>query len=251
MNYQTIRVHCQEPVCFIQLHRPDKNNTINGVLIEECRSVLTACEEACKVVVLEGLKDSFCLGADLTEVSASAEGHEQDPQGLYELWRQLALGSYVSVAHVRGRVSAGGMGFVSAADIVIADDTARFGLSELLFGLCPACVWPFLVRRVGFQRAQYLALSTRSISAEQGLVWGLVDIHERQEGQALQREITRLKCLPKDAIRRYKRYMGEVDDLITRIKPIALRTSQAAFLDPDNVFRIRRYVEKGLYPWEA
>nr|WP_269820011.1 enoyl-CoA hydratase-related protein [Bacillus velezensis] len=42
-----------------------------------------------------------------------------------------------------GVANAGGIGFVAASDIVIADDTAVFSLSELLFGLFPAMVLPF------------------------------------------------------------------------------------------------------------
>lgn len=251
VNYKTIRVRLQEPTCFIQLYRPDGNNSINETMIAECREVLRLCEKAVTIVVIEGLPQSFCLGADLRDVQpVSSQSGGQDPQYLYELWQALALGPFVSVAYVRGRVSAGGVGFVAASDIVLADGTAVFALSELLFGLCPACVWPFLVRRVGFQRAQYLALTTQSISAEQAQNWGLVDMYDPQADRVLQRHLVRLKCLSKAAIRRYKEYVADVDDLIGRMKSNALRVSRGAFSDADNVRGIRRYVDKGLYPWE-
>jgi len=62
------------------------------------------------------------------------------------LWLRLATVRTVTISHVRGKANAGGIGFVAASDIVLADETAQFSLSELLFGLYPACVLPFLIR---------------------------------------------------------------------------------------------------------
>jgi polyketide biosynthesis enoyl-CoA hydratase PksH len=82
------------------------------------------------------------------------------------------------MSHVRGTSNAGGTGFVAASDIVIADNTAQFSLSELLFGLYPACVLPFLTKRIGFRKAHYLTLMTNPISVQQANAWNLVDAYE-------------------------------------------------------------------------
>ena len=71
MSYQTIRVRFEEPICFLQFYRPEANNTINDLLIEECRLVLEACEDSITVVILEGLPDVFCFGADFQGIHAS------------------------------------------------------------------------------------------------------------------------------------------------------------------------------------
>ncbi|WP_455072786.1 enoyl-CoA hydratase/isomerase [Paenibacillus caseinilyticus] len=252
-DYETIQVRLQDGVCFLGLHRPEANNTINDRLIEECGHVLSLCEEQATVVVLEGLPDVFCSGADFGGIHAKlADGVpiENRPEPLYDLWLKLATGPFVTVAHVRGKVNAGGVGFAAACDLVLADDKAEFGLSELLFGLFPACVLPFLIRRTGFQKAHYLALMTRPVPVEEARAVGLVDAYDRQSEALLRRHLLRLKKLNKTAVSRYKRYMGELNGALHTAKPLALAANEEVFSDPQNLEKIYRFVEKGQFPWE-
>lgn len=129
---------------------------------------------------------------------------------MYDLWLRLATGPYVTISHVRGKANAGGLGFVAASDIVLANETAQFSLSELLFGLYPACVLLFLIRRIGFQRAHYFTLMTQPISAKQACEWGLVDA-----------------CEP--------------------LSEYCCAVNREIFSDIANLQAITRYVEKGLF----
>jgi len=254
MSYQTIRVRFQEPICFLQFYRPQANNTINELLIEECHQVLEMCAESITVLVLEGLPEVFCFGADFQGIHAKIadEGpNEQGPEPLYDLWLKLATGPFVTVSHVRGKVNAGGVGFVAASDIVLADQSAQFSLSELLFGLFPACVLPFLIRRVGFQKAHYLTLMTKPISAQEAHAAGLVDACEAQSDSLLRKHLLRLRRLSKTGILRYKRYMTELNDSLIQSKSLALAANREVFSDPVNLNGIFRYVETGQFPWQA
>ena len=260
MSYQTIRVRFREPVCVVQFARPEVGNTINDRLIEECHEVLASCEarpagEApITVVVLEGSPEVFCLGADFQGIHddlAAGAAVDQGPDRLYDLWLKLATGPFVTVAHVRGKVNAGGMGFVAASDIVLADQTAQFSLSELLFGLFPACVLPFLIRRIGVQRAHYLTLMTKPIAVQEAQDWGLVDAHDPDSASLLHRHLLRLRRLSKPGIARYKHYMHDLADILRHAKPLALAANREVFSDPDNLKGIFRFVEQGKFPWEA
>lgn len=205
------------------------------------------------MVVLSGSPEVFCSGADFQAVAdGSADSDEQRgvPGPTYDLWMRMATGPYVTISHVRGRVNAGGVGFVAASDVVLADETAQFSLSELLFGLFPACVLPFLVRRVGFQRAHYLTLTTSPISARQASEWALVDAVEANSEALLRRHLVHLRRLSKTAIRRYKSYMSGVGLALHDLKPAALAANVELFSDLDNRRAITRYVEQGLFPWE-
>jgi 3-carboxymethyl-3-hydroxy-acyl-[acp] dehydratase len=52
----------------------------------------------------------------------------------------LATGPFVTISHVRGKANAGGLGFMAASDIVLAQEEAQFSLSELLSdSIRPAC----------------------------------------------------------------------------------------------------------------
>jgi polyketide biosynthesis enoyl-CoA hydratase PksH len=258
MSYQTLQVRFQESICFLRFHRPEANNTINNVLIEECSHVLSLCEESITIVVLEGSPEVFCFGADFAEIHAemtNGQQREQNAEPLYNLWLQLATGPYITISHVRGKANAGGVGFVAASDIVLADNAARFSLSELLFGLFPACVLPFLIRRVGFQKAHYMTLMTQPIAVQRAHAWGLVDEYEETSASLLRKHLLRLGHLSKAGISRYKRYMNELAGQgqalsLRGVKELAVAANHEVFSDPANLKGIYRYVAEGLFPWQ-
>jgi polyketide biosynthesis enoyl-CoA hydratase PksH len=253
MTYETIKVQFQESICFLQIDRPLADNTINSRLVAECNDVLSACEESATVIALSGTPEVFCLGADFKAIAGeSKRAYERDdgPGPLYDLWLRLATGPYVTISHVRGKVNAGGVGFVAASDIVLADESAQFSLSELLFGLYPACVLPFLIRRIGFQKAHYFTLMTQPISAKQACEWGLVDAYDPLSEALLRRHLQRLRRLSKIAIRRYKTYMSRIGPPLQELKSSAVASNLEVFSDANNLQAITRYVEQGVFPWE-
>ena len=253
LNYQTIKVREDDEICFIQINRPDHNNTINDLLIEEISIVLHACEKNIKVIVLEGLPDVFCFGADFKSLQEDFENgtlQNQSADKLYALWIQLANGPYVTVAHVRGKVNAGGVGFVAACDIVLCEDKAVFSLSELVFGLMPACVLPFLIRRIGFSRANYMTLMTQPVSSEQAREWGLVDATEENSVNLLRKHLLRLRRISKRGITRYKRFMVNMDSNLSTCKDAAIQGNKEVFSDAENLEKISLYVKTGKFPWE-
>ncbi|MDV3348446.1 enoyl-CoA hydratase/isomerase [Leptothoe sp. ISB3NOV94-8A] len=252
-QYDTIRIRFDGPICMLQINRPEANNTINDLLIAEFQDVLRRYRDTITVLVIEGLPEVFCFGADFQAIERSLAGGEakgQDPEPLYNVWLDLATGPYVSVAHVRGKANAGGMGFVAACDIVLANETAIFSLSELLFGLMPACVLPFLNRRIGFQKAHYLTLMTQPISVQKAEAWGLVDAYDANSENLLRKHLLRLRRLSKKGITRYKRYMGDLDGSLAQARPQALAANLEVFTDMDNLDKIARYVTTGVFPWE-
>jgi polyketide biosynthesis enoyl-CoA hydratase PksH len=253
LNYATIKVTFQDPVCFIQFDRPAAKNTINSELIAECHDAISSFEDAATVMVLSGSPEVFCLGADFNAI-ARDRGVGNDsadaPGRMYDLWQRLAMGPYISVSHVRGTANAGGVGFVAASDIVLAGDKAQFGLSELLFGLFPACVLPFLVRRVGWQRAHYMTVTTQPLSAERACDWGLVDAVDKDSDDLLRRHLLRLRRLSKTAIRRYKAYIRHLGSPLSELRAPAVAANLEIFSDPSNLEGVARYVEHGLFPWE-
>lgn len=248
-----VLVRREGEVCFLQIHRVAAGNTISPTLVERCRVVLAECESDTTVVVLEGLPHVFCAGADFQRIHDGVEAQsstQDDPESLYRLWLHLARGPFVSVAHVRGKATAGGVGFVAACDVAIASDSAQFGLSELLFGLFPACVMPFLVRRVGLQNAHYLTLMTRPIDAQEAHRLQLVDAVDRESEKVLRQHLRRLRCLSRASIVQYKNYMAKLGDPLEESMPHAVQANRAMFSDPQTLSTIHRYVETGRLPWE-
>ncbi|WNO11552.1 enoyl-CoA hydratase/isomerase [Teredinibacter sp. KSP-S5-2] len=253
-NYDTIKVRLDNDICFIQIDRPEAKNTINDQLIDDFIHALDQVESLVKVVVLEGSPEVFCFGADFKGIQERFDNPEMDkapnPEPMYDLWTRLASGPFISVAHVRGQANAGGIGFVAACDVVICEDKSVFSLSELLFGLMPACVLPFLIRKMGFAKAHYMTLMTEPVNAQSAHEWGLVDEYAENSSNLLRKKLLRFRRLSKDAVARYKRYMNELNSDLSDSKPKALATNAEIFSDRNNLEKIARYVRTGKFPWE-
>ena len=258
LTYQNINVRFQGSICYIQMCRLDLENAINERLVAEMIDVLSLCEnetrgksQAISVIVLEGLPDVFCTGADFSHLSKKgAEVGRVNAEQLYNLWMQLAIASFVTIAHVRGRVCAGGVGFVAACDLVLADETATFALSELVFGLFPACVLPFLIRRVGMQKAHYMTLTTLPVGVQEAHSSGLVDAYSKDSESLLRKHLIRLSRLPISAVSEYKKYMHKLSDILLGCQSLAVATNHRLFSSKENLDRIRRFVNEGKFPWE-
>lgn len=263
--YTTVKTRREEDICYLQLYRPQANNTISDALIDDCSAVLRNCEGWAKVVVLEGLPEVFCFGADLQELGQALDqvqggcAHPATPQrsaaqnadALYGLWLHLKRGPFISVAHVRGKVNAGGVGFAAACDLVLCDEQAVFSLSELLFGLMPACVLPFLIERIGSARAHAMTLLTQPVTARQAQAWGLVDACADNSANLLRMHLLRLRLLSRAAIGRYKRYLASLDMTIEAARLQAVARNAEVFSDPATLAGITRYAVTGKFPWEA
>lgn len=254
MDYQTLKISYQGVIQRIQLYRPEANNSINSQLTIELLSALQVAEaeEVVKVIILEGLPDVFCTGMDFGEV---ATAQELDPKGrynaYYDILKQMSQSSKIILSVVRGKVQAGGVGLVAASDLVIADETATFVLSELLFGLLPACVLPFLIRRVGFQKAYRLALTTQSISASEAEKWGLIDECGSNTNQLVSQYIRRLKYLPSSGVKELKNYINQLWIIQAETQDLAVNEIFRLITEPTVQEKIKRFQQEGLFPWQT
>jgi polyketide biosynthesis enoyl-CoA hydratase PksH len=255
MPHDTLKTERDGPALYVQIHRPEAGNSIDARLTAELLAALDAAERdaAAKLFVLEGLPDVFCTGMDFQAVSHAVEaGSAADDAGAYwQVLERMSGSPLVVAALVRGKVNAGGVGLVAASDLVLADRTATFSLSELLFGLMPACVLPFLIRRVGFQKARLLALTTRTIDAAEAHRWGLVDELGDDPRLLLRRQATRLACLSGEAVGRLKEYTERLWIIGEETRRLAVGTISGLLADAEVQARIRRFVKEGVYPWQA
>lgn len=254
MEWNTIDVKLMRDVCFIQLNRFQEKNTINAQMISEIEEALDLYEEECKIFVFEGNEEYFCFGADFNAINEEGKSNrtsEQNPGRLFDLWKRMTCSSCIMIAHVRGSVNAGGVGFVCACDIVIASESATFSLSELLFGLMPAMVLPFLIQKIGSGHSRYMTLSTKPISAKTACEWGLVDICSEQSSSVLRQHLARMTKIPKDGVAHLKSYMDQLSGIDEHVRQKAIHANLEVFSDPTNLNRIYEFTQKGIYPWEG
>jgi methylglutaconyl-CoA hydratase len=180
-DYKTILVAVESGIARVTLNRPDKRNALNDELVSEVKSALrdAATDEEIRVVLLQGAGKDFCSGADLASLQQSSQaGIEQNvanARWMSELFIMMRRHPRPIVAAVRGRALAGGCGLATAADIVLAAESARFGYPEVNIGFIPAMVMAILRRSVSEKRAFEMITSGEVISARQALEAGLIN----------------------------------------------------------------------------
>lgn len=181
MSFETLEVKSENNVAWVALDRPDVRNAFNEVMIEELIGMLdqVAEDSTVRVLVLTGNGKAFCAGADLNWMKKmknfSYKENHADALRLAELMFKLYNLPKPTVARVNGASIGGSNGLVAACDIAIASHKAEFSLSEVKIGLVPACIGPYLLKKVGEKACRELFLSGERISADQARSMGLVN----------------------------------------------------------------------------
>ena len=252
-SFSTLKVASQRGVLTLTMDRPAANNSIDPVMLHELSHAfqMVATDPATKVTVLAGSATHFCTGMDF-EAARQGMGNpttDDNPKAYYALLKQIATCPQVVVAKVDGLANAGGIGFVAASDLVIASHKAAFGLSEALFGLLPACVMPFLIKRVGSQKAQWMTLTTQAITAQRAYEIGLVDEVGDNTADMLRKAMLRLTKLDTETIKTLKDYMAKLWIINQETERLAVETITALTQSEKVQHNIKNYVEKGIFPW--
>ncbi len=199
----------------VVLCRPAEGNPLNRALIESLHGVMDTVEQDADISLMVLTADGtvFCDGMDFGEAFATDGDPERElrfaVRHFHDLLDRMTRLPVVVAAIVEGRVNAGGMGLVAACDLVFARETADFGLSEVLFGLLPATVTPFLVRRAGFQPVYRMALTAQRMNAGQALACGLVDEITGQPADTLRRLRIRADRLQRASVARIKAFYAD------------------------------------------
>ena len=175
-----IEVEREGPVARVWLNRPEQHNALAAELMHALAEAFRtlAHEDAVRVVVLGGRGPSFCAGADLGVMKASAGASFED--NLLEA--EKLAGTFAAVAdfpkpvvgRIHGSVFGGGVGLACACDIPVAADDARFGLTEVRLGILPAIISPYVIRRLGDTGARELMLTGERFDAATALAVKLV-----------------------------------------------------------------------------
>lgn len=247
MSQDKISVESLDYGRVLTFSRPESGNTIDGVFLRELDEALDAIERDANapIVILRGREGVFCTGRDLT-LPADGSGPEELFARYMATLRRLSTMPRVVIACVAGEVSAGGVGLAAASDLLLATPDSLFSLPEILWGLLPACVTPFLIRRVGFQHAYRMALTTHPVGATRAFEMGLVDaVVEQPERLVRQwaRRLARVDSSSIHALKRFYRAMWIMDDDTDAAAVAEIRRLDAR---PETRARIREFIDQGL-----
>jgi len=167
-------------------------------------------------VLLRGDGASFCAGADIEWMRASAdltvEENVADANALRRMLEAIDGCPAPVVAAVHGHAFGGGVGLVACSDIVVAHERTVFAFSEVKLGIVPAVISPFARRRIGEGAARRYFVTGERFDAETALRIGLVHEVTPDLDAALDSILAELRTAGPRAARHAKRLALERPD---------------------------------------
>ncbi|HLL73223.1 MAG TPA: enoyl-CoA hydratase-related protein [Pyrinomonadaceae bacterium] len=175
-SYQHIRFAVEDRVGRISLARAPLN-VLNIAMMREIGSALEECSRVREMVaiVFDAAPDSRAFSAGVAIEEHVAETIYQMLESFHNIFRALEAMAKPVVALVDGAALGGGCELVSACDIVVASERARFGQPEIKLGVFPPVAAIMLPRVIGERRARELILTGELIDAPEALRLGLVN----------------------------------------------------------------------------
>ena len=183
MSYETVIWEQTGSVGRLTLNRPESLNAWTAQFGSELRRVVEgeAAEDSVRAVLITGAGRGFSSGADLKAgFEAAADGRPDVRHELHEIYHPAIAGvrrlPKPVVAAVNGPAVGIGCSLALACDLVLAAESAFFGLAFVNIGLMPdGGSTAFVPPAVGKARAFQMALLGERVPASAALEWGLVN----------------------------------------------------------------------------
>ena len=206
-------------IAVITLDEPRLRNALTAEARGELRTALgtLAGDPEVDVLVITGGEGHFCAGGDTRTMG------ETDPKVIIERMADVTKTAEMVatfpkpvIAAVAGLAAGAGISLACLADIIIAEESARFTFSFLRIGLGPDWGLSFtLPRRVGATAARRLIVTATSIDGQEAHRLGLVDL-VASDGEGLETALSAARDLaggPREAIAAVKGMLGDLDGL--------------------------------------
>lgn len=172
----------------VTLNRPEVHNAFDPAMVAALTETLEtiAADDSIRAVVIAGAGKSFCAGADIAHMRASAKftpaQNRKNAAESARMFHLLYSLNKPTIAAVHGAVRGGGCGIVAACDIAIGARTATFRLSEVKIGIIPSMISPYVIAAVGQRQARRYMLSGEEFDCAEAWRIGLVhDLVEEAE----------------------------------------------------------------------
>lgn len=177
MTYTHILTETRGRVGLLTLNRPLALNALNNALITELMDALAVfdADEGINAMVIAGSQRAFAAGADIKEMADKSiqQMMDTDPTAVFGRIRTIRK---PVIAAVSGWALGGGCELALSCDMIVASESARFGLPEVTIGVIPgAGGTQRLPRAVGKTLAMEMILNNRTLSAAEALQAGLVN----------------------------------------------------------------------------
>jgi methylglutaconyl-CoA hydratase len=221
-RFDTIETELDHEVLTVNLNRPEIHNAFNETMLKELIEIF---EDADKpdilCIVLRGKGKSFCSGVDLQWMkTVSRNSYEQNYQEsllLSKCFDTIYTCPKPTIAIAHGAVLGGANGLLSACDFAFSTDNAVFSLSEVKIGIVPACISPYVIKRIGEYGARELMLTGKRINGKEAEAFRLVNKSVTPEllEETIAETIANLRTSGPDAMKHCKMLIHEVSNNLT------------------------------------
>lgn len=167
------------PVAWATLDRPDRLNAMPRSLWGEIRDVMARvdADPEIRVLIFHGAGRCFSVGGDIEgfgEIGDTADrrAYLEDAMSAF---RAVEGAATATIAAVHGHALGGGCELSMVCDVVVADETARFGLPESAVGLVPGLGAVRGRAHVNLHWMKYLVLTGEPLGAADARIAGLVN----------------------------------------------------------------------------
>jgi enoyl-CoA hydratase/carnithine racemase len=157
----------------VTLAKPPHNLIDEAFLDGLLASYRSAVADGCRAILLRSAMRHFCAGADVTAFT----GRRRDEQDFEKLIDALENVPLPVVAAVHGAALGGGFELALTCDMIIAANTASFGMAEASLGLLPLLGGvQRVVQRAGPARAKEMAMLARRHDPAALERWGVINL---------------------------------------------------------------------------
>lgn len=178
MEYEFIKVVREGPITTITLDRPSARNALFIPMHWELHRAFDdfATDPDQWVAIVTGSGDiAFCAGSDVKQYDEDGFDLDWPPSGYGGLMKRFDLDKPV-IAAVNGVSLGGGFELALTCDLIVAAEHATFGLPEPKFGLAALGGGVLhLTRQIPLKQAMDIILTSRLVSAAEGLAMGFVN----------------------------------------------------------------------------
>jgi len=242
-----LRIERDDDVLRVTLARPESRNAFDAALIGELAQAFVDVGSA-RAVVLRGDGPSFCAGADVEWMRASAdltvEENVADANALRRMLEAIDGCPAPVVAAVHGHALGGGIGLVACSDVVLAEQLTVFAFSEVKLGIVPAVISPFALRKIGESAARRYFVTGERFNAETALRIGLVHEVTDDLDAAIEQILAELRTAGPRAARHAKRLVLERPEGPETAQRIAERRTS-----PEGQEGLRAFLERRAPSW--
>jgi enoyl-CoA hydratase len=177
----------------VTINRPDAGNAMTDAMALELTGIINDAPKTARMVLLRGAGADFCVGR-ATMGATPPLSPPRDPEALERRrFSDVVFNTYGAIRDcqvpvvcvVQGRALGFGCAVAAVADITLASDNATFQVPEMLHNILPTMVMSALADRASRKALTYLVYSTKAVSAERALSYGIVsDVVPRSELEA-------------------------------------------------------------------